>query len=163
MFNDSELTTNSSAKCIYMNEDVPYKYVDGYGFSSKAGSAESVKEFGFFGKNDEDDKKNPKNYNLIRGIFSPYIAVCANLDNNSLYSVKISNYSNQYMKDYFGIRRDDNSPFYAISDRFELVDSNRTQDVYRGDCFTSTVTVRLNRNFTDPDYPINDTIIDSET
>lgn len=163
MFNDSELTTNSSAKCIYMNEDVSYKYVDGYGFSSKAGSAESVKEFGFFGKNDEDDKKNPKNYNLIRGIYSPYIAVCANLDNNSLYSVKISNYSNQYMKDYFGIRRDDNSPFYAISDRFELTDSNRTQDVYRGDCFTSTVTVRLNRNFTDPDYPINDTIIDSET
>jgi hypothetical protein len=67
------------------------------------------------------------------------------------------------MKDYFGIRRDDNSPFYAISDRFELSNVNRIHNVYRGDCFTNTVTIRLNRNFKDPDYPINDAIIDSET
>jgi hypothetical protein len=67
------------------------------------------------------------------------------------------------MKDYFGIRRDDNSEFYAISNRFELTDENRIQDVYRGDCFTNTVSIRLNRNFVDPDVPINDTIVDSRT
>ena len=40
---------------------------------------------------------------------------------------------------------------------------NNLLDIYRGDCFTNTVTVRLNRNFLDPDYPINDTIVDVET
>lgn len=163
MFNKFSDVSNRSAKCIFMNSDVPYKYIEGYGFSSRAGCAESVKEFSFFGDNSDAIKRDKNSRNLIRGIYSPYIAVCSNLDNNSIYNIKISNYSNQYMKDYFGIRRDDNSPFYAISDRFELLDENRTQDVYRGDCFTSTVTVRLNRNFVDPDYPINDTIIDLET
>lgn len=155
--------TNRSAKCIFINSEVPYKYVQGYGFSSKAGCAESVREFGFYGDNSDSVKKDPKSRNLVRGTYSSYIGVCANLDNNAIYNVKISNYSNQYMKDYFGIRRDDNAPFYAISDRFELNDLNREFDIYRGDCFTNTVTIRLNRNFVDPDWPINDTIVDSKT
>ena len=146
-----------------MNSDVPYKYVDGFGFSSRAGCAESVKEFSFFGDGTDDAKKNPKNYKLVRGVYSPYIAVCANLENNALYNIKIENYSNQFMKDYFCIRRDDNSAFFAISDRFEIKNCESSIDVYRGDCFTNTVSIRLNRNFTDPDYPINDTIIDSKT
>ena len=162
-FNDSISDDFRSSKCIFVNSNTPYKYVEGYGFSSKAGSAESVKEFSFFGNNSDEIKKDKDSYNLVRGIYAPYIGVCSNLEDNALYNIKISNYSNQYMKDYFGIRRDDNSPFYAISDRFELIDENRTHDIYRGDCFTSTVTIRLNRNFTDPDYPINNTIVDSET
>jgi hypothetical protein len=89
--------------------------------------------------------------------------VCANLENNTLYNIKIENYSNQFMKDYFGIRRDDNSAFFAISDRFELKSSPKYIDVYRGDCFANTVSIRLNRNFVDPDFPISDTIIDSKT
>lgn len=167
--NDRKFTVNvtdvdnlyRTSKCIYMNSDVPYKHVDGYGFSSRSGCAESVKEFAFFGDDSDPHKKDPKNYSLVRGIHTPYIAVCSNLDNNSLYNVKISNYSHQYLSDYFEIRKEDNAPFYAVSDRYDL--QNNTVDVYRGDCFTSTVTVRLNRNFTDPDYPISDTIIDSET
>lgn len=152
-----------SSKCIFINEDVPYKYINGFGFSSRAGAESSVKDFKFFGRNNDADKKDPKNYKLVRGVYSPYIGVCANLENNSLYDIKIENYSHQYMKDYFGIRRDDNSPFYAISNRFDLTEENRNQDIYRGDCFTNTVSVRLNRNFVDPDYPIGDTIIDSKT
>ena len=152
-----------SAKCVFINSDVPYKYIDGFGFSSRAGCAESVKEFSFFGESSDEVKKNPKNYKLVRGIYSPYIAVCANLENNTLYNIKIENYSNQFMKDYFGIRRDDNSAFFAISDRFELKNSPECIDVYRGDCFANTVSIRLNRNFVDPDFPISDTIIDSKT
>jgi hypothetical protein len=161
-FKDNNSMTYRSAKCVFMNSDVPYKYVDGFGFSSRAGSAESTKTFSFFG--DSSDKKYEKeNRKLARGIYSPYIAVCANLENNAIYNIKTENYSNQFMKDYFGIRRDDNSEFYAISDRFEINDKNREKDVYRGDCFTNTVSIRLNRNFTDPDVPVNDTIVDSKT
>lgn len=162
-FNSNELwNTYRIAQCVYMNSDTSYKYVNGYGFSSKAGSAESVKEFGIL-KTDSEDIYDKDNRDLVRGIYSPYIAVCSNLDPCALYNIKINNYSSNYIKDYFTIRRDDDSPFYSISDRITLDDSNRIYDVYRGDCFTNTVTVRLNRNFIDPDYPINDTIIDSET
>lgn len=161
-FKDNNSMTYRSAKCVFMNSDVPYKYVDGFGFSSRAGSAESTKTFSFFG--DSSDKKYEKeNRKLARGIYSPYIAVCANLENNAIYNIKTENYSNQFMKDYFGIRRDDNSEFYAISDRFEINDENREKNIYRGDCFTNTVSIRLNRNFTDPDVPVNDTIVDSKT
>ena len=161
-FKENDSMTYRSAKCIFMNSDVPYKYVDGFGFSSRAGSAESSKTFSFFGES--SDKKYDREFRkLARGIYSPYIAVCANLENNAIYNIKTENYSNQFMKDYFGIRRDDNAEFYAISDRFELSDDNREQNVYRGDCFTNTVSIRLNRNFTDPDVPVNDTIVDSKT
>ena len=161
-FKDAVSTTYRSARCVFMNSDVPYKYIDGFGFSSRAGSAESSKTFSFFG-DQSDDKYKKENWKLIRGVYAPYIATCANLENNAVYNIKVDNYSNQFMKDYFGIRRDDNSEFYAITDRFELDDKNRTQDVYRGDCFTNTVTIRLNRNFVDPDVPVNDTIVDSKT
>ena len=162
-FENTEKLPFFSSKCVFMNSDVPYKYIDGFGFSSRAGAAESVKEFVFFGEGTDDVKKNPKNYKLVRGVYAPYIAVCANLENNALYNIKTENYSNQFMKDYFCIRRDDNSPFYAISNRFELKNCEPSIDIYRGDCFTNTVSIRLNRNFVDPDWPINDTIIDSKT
>lgn len=35
--------------------------------------------------------------------------------------------------------------------------------VFRGDCFTNTVTTRMHRNFTSSSVPINDTIIDEQT
>lgn len=161
-FKTNDSITYRSAKCVFMNSDVPYKYIDGFGFSSRAGAAESTKSFAFFGES--TDKKYEKDFKkLARGIYAPYVAVCTNLENNAIYNIKIENYSNQFMKDYFGIRRDDNSEFYAISDRFELIDENREQNVYRGDCFTNTVSIRLNRNFIDPDVPVNDTIVDSRT
>lgn len=163
-FTNKDSINHQSAKCIYIQSDTPYKYVDGFGFSTRAGCAESVKDFSFFGKEINDKIKYDKdNRKLIRGVFSPYIGVCANLENNCIYNIKPENYSSQYMKDYFGIRRDDNSPFYAISDRFELNENNNEIDVYRGDCFTNTVTLRLHRNFVDPDYPVSDTIVDPNT
>lgn len=157
--------TNSyrSAKCSFMNENVPYRYIDGFGFSTRAGDESAVKSFSFFESDDNSQKEKVDNYKLVRGIYAPFIAVCSNLDNNAVYNIKVQNYSHQYMKDYFNIRKDDNSPFYAISDRFDLDSKNRVQNLYRGDCFTNTVSLRLNRNFTDPDVPINDTIVDENT
>jgi hypothetical protein len=66
------------------------------------------------------------------------------------------------MSDYIAIRGNDNSPFYSISNRFDISKFEST-DVYRGDCFTATVTIRINRNFRDPNTPLNDIIVDPET
>lgn len=168
------VTNSSSAHpCVFVGSDTPYKHVNGYGFSTRAGVAETVKEFGFFGKkwseytttnDDKDPNHEERTSNLkVRGIYSPIIGVCGNIQDNALYNVKIQNYSTNYLKDYIGIRANDNSAFYAISDRYSLDEEIEFIDVYRGDCYTNTVSIRLNRNFADPDYPISDTIVDSTT
>jgi hypothetical protein len=58
-----------------------------------------------------------------------------------------------------------NNSYFAITNRFKLenTDSKKTISAYRGDCFTSTVTIRLNRNFIDPTFPSNDLIVDEKT
>lgn len=57
------------------------------------------------------------------------------------------------------VRNQDNSEFYCVSDYSELTDKIT---VYRGDCFTNTVTMRIIRNFVDPEVPSNETIVDEK-
>ena len=161
-FDGKLASSNLSIKAgsIFVNTDVPIKVVNDYAFSTRAGAQEDIKQFGFFGKKDYDKD----NYALVRGIYCPYIGVLNSLTNNSLYNIKIKNYSQGYLKEYFKIRGNDNSGFYAITDRYEInTNINRELEVYRGDCYTNTVTFRLNRNFIDSDVPINEIIVNSRT
>jgi hypothetical protein len=50
------------------------------------------------------------------------------------------------MKEYFQIRYQDSSAFYAISDRIRTEDAE-TITCYRGDCFIGNFTHRMVRNF----------------
>ena len=158
-------TTNDiqiHAPLSYIGSDVPLKYINGYGYSTKCGTQEDVSQFAFF--NERNFSEN--NTNLLRGNFCPFIGVGAALYDNVIYDVKIPNYSESQLKNYFLIRGKDNSIFYAISDRFDLslnTAEGKSLDVYRGDCYTNTVTIRLNRNFIDTEVPLNDTVIDPNT
>jgi hypothetical protein len=155
-------SSNLSIKAgsIFVNTDVPIKVVNDYSFSTRAGAQEDVKQFGFFGKKDYEKD----NCALVRGIYCPYIGILNTLTNNSLYNIKIKNYSQGYLKEYFKIRGNDNSSFHAISDRYEINShSDKELEIYRGDCYTNTVTFRLNRNFIDSDVPVNEIIINSRT
>ena len=76
------------------------------------------------------------------------------LEHKKIYDEAHKEEKSAYLKEYFKVRGNDQAPFYAISDRYSLEDLS-VLDVYRGDCFTNTVTIRINRNFVDPDYPIN--------
>jgi hypothetical protein len=89
--------------------------------------------------------------------------VCGDLEDSCLYNIKIPGYSDGKIKDYFTIRKNDQSPFFAISDRYLVTEPVSIINVHRGDCYSNTITVRLNRNFTDPNTPINDTIVDPKT
>ena len=161
-FEDSEIPKDIyyKAQSIYISSDVPSVVVNDYCFSTKVGAEEDVKQFGFFGKRDYD--KSARNY--VRGIYCPFIGTNANLQDNALYNIRQKGYSDSYMKDYFKVRGNDLTGFYAISDRYSLEELDVKQlDVYRGDCYTNTVTFRLNRNFVDSSVPINDIIINSRT
>ena len=114
-----------------------------------------------------EEKKNKNSYNLVRGKYSPYLAIYSDtkLDVNQLYNIfqeGVENISTEYQT-----RMDSSEPFYAISDRynFEQLIGNDDKSLicWRGDCFINNFTYRLNRNFNDPTLPNNDQIVDKNT
>ena len=226
---------NTQSKLIYIPTDVPLKYVDDYGFSTRAGSSEDVKDFRFFSsKNYEKD-----NNNIVRGVYCPFVGTNQDLKDNAIYTIRVNNYSQAYETQYFKIRGNDLSPFMAISPRYEITDKDlkpktvlESEDkeieihwvekcittyqfeedkwveksktieyheedisddystkeeivdniktitsynitnklfayivptVFRGDCFTATVTTRINTNFIDSEVPTNDMIVNPNT
>lgn len=159
-FNQNEIIQDRyyNAQTIFINSDVPSKVVNDLCFSTRAGSEEDIKQFGFFGERDYSEKSNK----YVRGIYCPFIGTNSTLEDNSIYNIRQKGFSTSYFKEYFKVRGGDQAPFYAISDRFVLDDLN-TLDVYRGDCYTNTVTFRMNRNFVDSSVPTNDVIVDSKT
>lgn len=159
-FYESESIDNYEFPCTFVKENTPYKYTSGYGFSTRVGSEYDPKEYGFFGV---DDKKHAESQtSVVRGIYTSFIGVCGQITPNCIYNVKIPNHNSTSLKDYIVVRGNDNAPFYSISNRYSLSDFDSV-NVYRGDCFTTTVTMRLNRNFRDPDVPINDEIVNKNT
>lgn len=157
-----------SANLLYVPGDIPLKYVNKYGFSTRVGSSEEVKQFGFIGQKDYS-----KNYhNIIRGIFCPFVGTQSTLNDSAIYSIKISNYSSIYFDKYFEIRGNDLSPFMSISNRYELLNDSETTidekyvtfpETYRGDCYTNTVTIRLHTNFIDSEVPTSQIIVNPDT
>jgi hypothetical protein len=147
---------------LYVGDDVPLKFIDQKGFSTRAGSAEDVSQFNFV-----ESKTYTGDYRkLVRGNYCPFLATNGQLDDNCIYNIRISNYSSVFIEQYFGIRANDQSAYYAVSDRYQLnLDSKEDYvvDVYRGDCFTNTVTLRLQRNFIDSDAPVTEMILDPNT
>lgn len=164
---------SSNTNLIYIDPEIPQKIFNDYGFSTKAGMQEDLKYSGFFEKENKESK-DPK---LIRGIFTSYIGTTTNLEDNCLYNIRVKNYNNSFSKEYFEIRMNDNRPYYAISQRYNLLPKDGDVDkacfddnnnmylpiTFGGDCFTNTVTTRMHRNFTSSSVPINDTIIDEQT
>lgn len=201
--------SNTQSKLIYIDTDIPLKYVDDYGFSTRAGSAEDVKDFRFFSSKNYEKNNN----NIVRGVYCPFVGTNQDLKDNAIYTIRVNNYSQAYETQYFKIRGNDLSPFMAISPRYELTDSELhktynlykktiindsekveliesgvlsidrtkytdtetekyyldevysyiTPTVFRGDCFTATVTIRINTNFIDSEVPTNDLIVNPNT
>ena len=147
------------AQAIFVNSDVPAKVVNDLCFSTRAGAEEDIKSFGFFGGRNYSEDSNM----FVRGIYCPFVGTDLSLEDNSIYNIRIKGYNTSYLREYFKIRGNDLSAFYAISDRYELENVPENWDVYRGDCYTNTVTFRLNRNFVDSSVPVNDLIIDTKT
>lgn len=230
----------SVTKLVYVDSEIPSRIIDNYSYSTKAGSQEEIKNLVSFGKGVTDKKDF---YGYIRGIFAPFLGVQGTLQDNCIYNIYSSNYNESFIKEYFTIRMNDKSPFYAVSSRYsinndtelteveyepevtlncpirntylsdykwlidirqylnecynhdkldeeffdkdiekltdadiiELYNTNKIPDsiqytlqtklyevplVFRGDCFTSTVCIRMQRNFTSLTVPTNDTIID---
>lgn len=103
---------------------------------------------------------------ITRGLYSTYIGIYKNntLTPNSLVNIYIPGYDVNQMPEYYKMRINNEDAYFAISDRKSLNEfSTNGENVYRGDCFISQYTHRINRNFQDPDAPNNETIVDTNT
>ena len=135
-----------------------------YMFSARAGEAEEAHKFEFVEFEHKSDNGGNK---VLRGIFGPYLGLVGQQQAGSLVTIKIPQYDKGNMEDYFNIRYSDESKFYAISDRIALNSYKLEQHgdyisfptCYRGDCYISLFTHRVNRNFTDPTTPTNNLIL----
>jgi hypothetical protein len=99
-----------------------------------------------------------------------------NIDYNKIINIYVPGYSIGQMNNYFKTRYEDSSPYEAVSDRIDINKFSQrwnkiniddeigfTSEFFRGDCYLSTFTYRVNRNFSDPTSPTNDVIIDENT
>lgn len=147
-----------SALLVYIEKNIPSFKLGNHYFSTKTGVAESSREFSFFTSRDTD--ANAKN--LLRGIYCPMIGTNSKLTPSSIYTVK-TKINNELA--WIQTLINNNYPYFSITNRYRLTEDtfNKKIEAYRGDCFTSTVTIRINRNFLDPTVPGNNEIIDPNT
>lgn len=126
-------------------------------YSARAGEAEEAFRYEYI----KYKNKITKATNLLRGSFGPFLGMKESNFIGSVVTIKIPNYKESNVEEYFKIRYSDQSAYYAISDRYSI-DDYKDRTYYRGDCYICQVTHRVNRNFQDPTAPTNDMIVDEK-
>ena len=196
---DMGIRNHYKFKIIGVADDIALTGIDDLKFRSRAGQAEEAWRYECVGDDyksdyakksqteDEETLSNKQiNTDIIRGSFGPYLAFNDTQNKFSpaeTVNIFIPDYSISNMMEYFNIRYQDNSPFQAISDRYDINDSddnlitplsvvvpkdvNRScgyrYELYRGDCYICQFTHRMHRNFNDPSAPYNDEIVQDNT
>lgn len=99
----------------------------------------------------------------LRGNYGPYLGLDSeNLESAKIYNIYIPQYNTNSMPNYFNIRMNDNSPYYAIGNRLDInnyITTGLNQTFYRGDCYICDFTHRMNRNFQDDSLGFTDVFI----
>lgn len=163
---------SSDSSCVFVGPKTGIKVLQNFSFSSLAGNAYSATDYkkttdSYLLKVDDkslrpvnDGESSPETYNvnIIRGEFTPYVGVATDdkaVSKNGIYSIRLQESPNMVL--LFKVREQDNSPYYAISKRFEI--NSTDEEVFGGDCYSSTVTMRILHNFIDSDAPYVERII----
>ena len=174
-------TSLQKFKIVSVTDNVPVVAIDKTIYRSVLGSEAEAYRFAYINEEHSPYRlaaytyanyKDEHDFNLARGIYSPYLGIDA-VDKEQfnaekgiynqclLFNIYYNNIENT-VKENEKIRFQDNSSYNAISEIFE-VDTSNDINLFRGDCFLCTFTHRLNRNFNDPSTPTNDHILDPET
>ena len=196
---DMNIRNSYKFKIIGVPDDVTLTGIDDMKFRSRAGTAEEAWRYECVGDDyksdytkssqteDEETLSNKQiNSDIVRGSFGPYLAFNDKANKFSpaeTVNIFIPEYSTGNMLEYFSVRYQDNTPFQAISDRFDIHDADNNLivpanaviatsidrscgyrwELYRGDCYICQFTHRMHRNFQDPGAPFNDEIVQNDT
>lgn len=105
-----------------------------------------------------------RNINLVRGKFLPYIGIASDFNWNNDPNLQQGKYMGIYsirnndVSEAIDVRSNDNSPFYTVSNRYSI--DTQSANVYRGDCYICTVSMRVIYNFIDNTAPASTEIVD---
>lgn len=148
-----------SAKILGVEDNVKLVAIGSDKFSSRAGEESEAWRFNWLGSKTTVDSGG---FNVLRGCYGNYLGITGYNYAGSTIAIKIPGYNTSNMPEYFSIRYNDNSSYYAVSNRYNINywDKKDALDVYRGDCYICKVTHRVNRNFKDPSTPTNNDIVD---
>lgn len=166
--------SNQEIKIIGVADDSPVMLIDNQKYKARAGEREEawrnllagteVNPASSFSEPLGNSKKSNIN-SYVRGSFGSYLGLDEyNGNSYKLLDIYIPNYKESSMRNYFKTRFNDSSPYYAISERFNINKiSNFDKVFYRGDCYICNFTHRMHRNFQDIETPVNNIIIDNKT
>lgn len=199
---DMSIRNTYDFKIIGVPDNITLTGIDNLKFRSRAGYAEEAWRYECVGddykseyskNNDAEDEETISNKqintDIVRGEFGPYLAFNDTQNKFSpaeTVNIYIPEYSIANMGKYFDIRMQDNSPFMAISERYDIKDIENNlinplgtlvndsdlvkakeagyrYNLYRGDCYICQFTHRMHRNFCDPGAPYNDEIVQDST
>jgi len=169
-------------KIISVTDNVPIVAIDHTIFKSVIGSEAEAYRFSYINEEhcayrrnlslsgQDNNSENRHDFNLVRGIYSPYLGIVSNKEHNNnycklfniYYPGTFTNEGNLNSESLFTIRINNNSAYYPITSINKL-EKDSSSEIYNGDCFLCTFTHRVNRNFNDQVAPTNDHILDSET
>lgn len=184
---DKEITSNLyTIQLQTVKEDVPNVKLGDLKFHSKAGSAEDLKKFLYNLKNKEELLKHWDDYQctdnnaarkvnstdiqnltkrpaVIRGSYSPYIAIKGDDISDligKIIQVYVPGYDENNIENFLKIRYADTSYYSSISDVESISDYlGKSLICYQGDCYDCSFTQRIYKNFQDPVAPNNDSLV----
>jgi len=164
----------TDVKLTNIEDNMPLRYSGTKTFSTRAGIPEEAWRYSWFSNEDRGRYAT----NLLRGAFTGFTGMEGFTQKTEIVDIHVPGYNLANLRDYFLLRSNSFHPFYAMSNRYdiELIDNklspytaitkqedNYRFTEYRGDCFIGNYTVRMMRNFLDPEVPLTDIIVDTLT
>lgn len=166
---DGNIGGVKKVKLAYIAPETPSRVLENRYFSSKSGSESELKTLRNlrWGVNKKHDGKRPIDDYTIRGNYAGYLGVVEDdVDPNTIYTIYNASYigdSPNKRKTQVEVRALDSSPFTAISQRTPLNFKEERiavkEDVYGGDCFSCTTSIKMCYNFLDYSTPLNDKVV----
>ena len=166
-------------KLVGVPDGCPVKMIGENKYCARAGYPEEAYKYEFQGMAYDDSVNKRDNSDIIRGNYGSFVGMYGYQGHTSdQVNIMIPGYIDNNLYNYIQLRTQDNSAFYAISDRIDIneitkkssilqEDSSELNDFneiyYRGDCYICQYTHRIIRNFNDPSAPYNDKIVDENS
>ena len=168
--------TQYNVNLVGVPDSCPAKLIKEKTYRARAGYPEEAYKYEFIGESFGDSQNKRDNSDIVRGNYGSFVGIDGYIGHaTDQVNIMIPGYQENKLFDYVQLRVQDNSAFFAISDRISLKQEKQTtrllqqgetaaedfnQVFYRGDCYICQYTHRIIRNFNDPSAPYNDVIVD---
>lgn len=168
-----------NVRLIGVPDSCPVKMIGDLKYCARAGYPEEAYKYEYIRESFEDADKQKANSDVVRGNYGSFVGMSGYKGHAcDQVNIMIPGYKENKLADYIQLRAQDTSAFYAISDRIDVINYGKNNNLlqesaqeskdfdetyYRGDCYICQYSHRIIRNFNDPSAPYNDKIVDENS